>query len=65
MDGWMDDMRLYVLSNSISVISGRWEVDNKSLCAMGKIWKRNVSDLSLTRYGGHDGLQRIIFRLER
>ena len=30
----MDDMRFYVLFNSISVISGRWEVDNERLCAM-------------------------------
>ena len=30
---WMDGF--YVLfKNSISVISGRWEVDNKRLCAM-------------------------------
>ena len=31
---WMDDMRFYVLSNSISVISRRWKVDNERLCAM-------------------------------
>ena len=30
----MDDMRLYVLSSSISVMSGRWDVDNERLCAM-------------------------------
>ena len=30
--GWMDDLRFYVLFNSISVISGRWEVDNERLC---------------------------------
>ena len=34
MDGWMDDLRFYVLFNSVSVISGRWEVDNERLCAM-------------------------------
>ena len=34
MDGWMNDLRFYVLFNSISVISGRWEVDNERLCAM-------------------------------
>ena len=33
-DGWIDDLRFYVLFNSISVISGRWEVDNEWLCAM-------------------------------
>ena len=33
-DGWMDDLRFYVLSNSISVISGRCLDDNERLCAM-------------------------------
>ena len=32
--GWMDDLRYYVIFNSVSVISGRWEVDNERLCAM-------------------------------
>ena len=36
MDGWMDDLRFYVLFNSVSVISGWWEVDNERLCAMEK-----------------------------
>ena len=31
---WMDDLRFYVLFNSISVISGRWADDNERLCAM-------------------------------
>ena len=31
---WMDDLRFYVLFNSISVISGQWDVDNERLCAM-------------------------------
>ena len=30
----MDDLQFYVVFNSISVISGRWEVDNERLCAM-------------------------------
>ena len=30
----MDDLRFYVLFNSISVISGRWAGDNERLCAM-------------------------------
>ena len=30
---WMDDLRFYVLFNSISVISGRWADDNERLCA--------------------------------
>ena len=32
--GWMDDLRFYVLFNSISVISGRYLDDNERLCAM-------------------------------
>ena len=34
IDGWMDDLRFYVLFNSISVISGRCLDDNERLCAM-------------------------------
>ena len=34
MDGWMDDLRFYVLLNSISGISGRCLDDNEGLCAM-------------------------------
>ena len=34
MDGWMDDLRFCVLFNSVSVISGRWEVVNERLRAM-------------------------------
>ena len=30
----MDDLPFYVLFNSVSVISGRWEVDNERVCAM-------------------------------
>ena len=33
-DEWMDDMRFYVLFNSVSVISGRCMDDNERLCAM-------------------------------
>ena len=33
-NGWMDDLRFYVLLNSISVISGRCLDDNERLCAM-------------------------------
>ena len=32
-DGWMDDLRFYVLFNSISVISGQW-ADDERLFAM-------------------------------
>ena len=34
MDGWMDGLRLYILFNSISVISEWWEVDNERLCVI-------------------------------
>ena len=30
----MDDLRFYVLFNRVSVISGRWDVDNERLCTM-------------------------------
>ena len=40
-DGWMNDLRFYILFNSVSVISGRWEVDNERLCAMElHLWLR-------------------------
>ena len=32
--GWMDNEQIYVLFNSISVISGRWPGDNERLCAI-------------------------------
>ena len=34
LDGWMDELRFYVLLNSISVTSGRCLDDNERLCAM-------------------------------
>ena len=37
MDEWMDDLRFYVIFNSISVISGRWLVDNERMCAIEPI----------------------------
>ena len=33
-NGWMDDLRFYILFNSISVISGQCLDDNEILCAM-------------------------------
>ena len=38
----MDDLQLYVLFNSISVISGGWLSDDERLCAMEAClwWKR-------------------------
>ena len=30
----MDDLFIYVLFNSVSMISGRWTDDNERLCAM-------------------------------
>ena len=41
--GWMDDLRFYVLVNSISVISGKWEDDNERLCAMEPRLRLNKS----------------------
>ena len=32
MNGWMDDLRFYVLFNSTSVISGQCSDDNERLC---------------------------------
>ena len=37
----MDDLRFYVLFNSISVISGRWADDNERLCAMEPCLRMN------------------------
>ena len=37
MAGWTDDLRFYVLFNSISVMSGQWAGDNEKQCAMEKI----------------------------
>ena len=34
MDSWMDDMRLHVLFNRVSIISERCYGDNERLCAM-------------------------------
>ena len=34
MDEWMDDLRFYILFNSISVTSGGWVDNNERLCAM-------------------------------
>ena len=33
-DGWMDNLRFYILFNSISVISGGCANNNERLCAM-------------------------------
>ena len=33
-NGWLDDLRFYVLFNSISVISGRCQGDNERMCTM-------------------------------
>ena len=35
MDGWVGNLRFYILFNSISVISGQWADDYERLCAMG------------------------------
>ena len=33
-DVWMDDLQLYILFNSMSVISGQWVDGNERLCAI-------------------------------
>ena len=33
MNIWMEDLRFYVLFNSIPIVSGRWADDNERLCA--------------------------------
>ena len=50
-------MQFYILFNSISVISGQWEVDNERLCAMElhfsnvinsfqlHLWLRRINDI--------------------
>ena len=39
--GWMDDLRFYVLFNSVSAISGRCSDDNERLCANElRLWLR-------------------------
>ena len=49
--GWMDDLRFYVLFNSVSVISGRWADDNERLCAMEPVygWEDLASSEDQTR----------------
>ena len=34
LDGWMDDLRFYILFNSISIISGQWVGDNERMYAI-------------------------------
>ena len=48
-DGWVDDLRFYVLFNSISVISGRHLDDNERLCAMELRETHRTDQLSLQR----------------
>ena len=33
-DGWLLELRFYVLVNSISVIMGQWKSENEKLCAV-------------------------------
>ena len=49
MDGWVDDLRFYVLFNSILVISGRHLDDNERLCAMELRETNRTDQLSLQR----------------
>ena len=48
-DEWMDDLRFYVLFNSISFISGRWAVDNGTPFAVEKISPRAGLELGTAR----------------
>ena len=43
MDGWMDDLRFYILFNNISAISGRWLGGNERLCAVDPcLWLKRL-----------------------
>ena len=53
-NGWMDELRFYVIFNSISVVSGRWLADNEMLCAMEPINIINI--LSPIGSGGGGGV---------
>ena len=49
----MDDMRFYILFNSISVILGQWKVDNERLCALGlRLWLRRFCRIRSARSVG-------------
>ena len=58
VNGWMDDLRLNILFNSISVISGQWADDNeKAVCsgtpfAVEKISPRAGLEFGTTRSVG-------------
>ena len=45
----MDDLRFYVLFNSISIIAGRLADDNKRLCAMEPSLRLRLRRLRLER----------------
>ena len=49
---WRDDLRFYVLFNSISVITGRWADDNKRLCAMEPSLWQNLESCILLKIPG-------------
>ena len=50
MNGWMDDLRLYVLLKSIYVISGRRADDNERLCTMEpRLLLKGFSQLRIAR----------------
>ena len=37
---WMNDLRFYVLFNSILIISGRWADDKERMCAMEPVYDK-------------------------
>ena len=50
----MDDLRFYVLFDSVSIISGRWEVDNEKLCAMElRLRLRRATAYFMEKYGNY------------
>ena len=49
---WMDELRFYVLFNSISCISGQWTGDNKRSCAMEPRLRLKRSPQRVSSYPG-------------
>ena len=46
-DAWMDDLRFHGLFNSVSVILGRWQIDNERICAKGLRLRLRIFRLQL------------------
>ena len=52
---WIDNLGFYLFFNSISVISGRWEGDNKKQCAIEYLLQIKRSLLHTGLEPGSDG----------